>query len=493
MTVPAFSLPAVPTGAPPSPMGTGAAAPSGNGGLFEGLLAGAFQAEQGGWSAAGAALDDQQPVEVASEDETSPAADAGAILMLFAAAAPLADSTTPTPSDMVEAGASAVTAPAATGQGDHAFGFARPAPVALAPVVNDILGAIGPNVIDQVTDVAEAIPTPVQTGNLGDLAGRTTDAGETDSRLARAAAPAALVATAPVAVAAQATVQSAAVAPAVVAVPAAANDVETVDAAAVATPLPVSAKAFSTDGDNRRAPGAARAERRDGAGRIDAAGVSPFAPKSDLLAAGVAAGTGPAGGEAEVGSDPAPDLAALDTAEAPEARQPSLIAETHVQAPQTSAAVIDAAAARGSPETVAKMAADIVRKLDGQSTRFDLQLDPHGMGKVDVAIEIDRDGKLTAAMSFDSARSASDLRGRAGELRQALEQAGFDIAEGGLTFDLSDQGGGFGGREAGQQERAWNGRAFQRAQSGADDADQSLAAIPSIPSRWTRSGVDIRI
>ena len=503
MTVPAFSLPAVLPGAPPSPMGTGAAGPWDKAGLFEGLLAGAVQAEQEGWSATGAPTDDQPPVEATAPDDTIPAADAGLMLMVFApAAAPLAVPTTSAPSDTVEA--------------DTAGGSWR-SPLVAGSAANDILTAAsfaapgdGARMV-----LPEEAPAQRPSGRLGDLARFIAGAGEPGSlsakaaalvapaaapieprpdRAAAAAAPQPTPVTAPptAAVAAQAAVQPAMVA-AAAAAPLAANDIEMVETAAITTSAVTPAETVSTDTGSRRAPGASRIDRRDAASRAGAASASPFAPKSDLLAATVAAATSPVTGEVDVGSDAAPDLAALDTTEAPETRQPALIAETRAQATQATAAAIDAAAVRGSPETVAKMAADIVRKLDGQSTRFDLQLDPHGMGKVDVAIEIDRAGKLTAAMSFDSAQSAADLRGRAGELRLALEQAGFDIAEGGLTFDLSGQNAGFGGREAGQQERAWNGRAFQRAQSGADDADLSLAATPSTPSRWTRSGVDIRI
>lgn len=484
MTVPAFSLPAVLPGAPPSSMGAGAAALSDKGGLFEGLLAGAIQTEQGERSAAGAALDDQFPAEAVTDeadtDETTVAADASLTLMMFAPAAmPLTVPTTPAPSDTVEADLTGGST--ATGLGAQAFGPSR-SPVVAGTVANDLLDASG---LTTPGDVASTVPSKdapgqVPPGRLSDLAGLYLASENALAGQPAAARPESLAA-----------VQPAVVAPAqVAAAPAAANDVETVEAAALATP-PV--KTTATDGETRRAAGAARADRRDAASRAGPVSTSPFAPKSDLLAATVAAATSPATGEADVGSGAAPDLAVLDATEAPETGQPAPIAETHAQAAQATAAAIDAAAVRGSPETVAKMAADIVRKLDGQSTRFDLQLDPHGMGKVDVAIEIGRDGKLTAAMSFDSARSAADLRGRAGELRLALEQAGFDIAEGGLSFDLADQNAGFSGREAGQQERAWNGRAFQRAQSGADDADLSLAATPSTPSRWTRSGVDIRI
>lgn len=98
-------------------------------------------------------------------------------------------------------------------------------------------------------------------------------------------------------------------------------------------------------------------------------------------------------------------------------------------------------APRGAPETVAKLVAGILEKLGGQTSRFDLRLDPHGLGTVDVSLEIAADGQLTASMTFDTPQAAQELRARAGELRQALEQAGFTLGEDGLTFDLADQNG----------------------------------------------------
>jgi hypothetical protein len=139
---------------------------------------------------------------------------------------------------------------------------------------------------------------------------------------------------------------------------------------------------------------------------------------------------------------------------------------------------------------VARLAADIARKLEGKTTRFDVQLDPLGLGKVDVSIEINADGRLTAALSFDSSQTAAELRGRAGELRQALEAAGFDLAEGGLSFDMNNPGGSS-GREAHESLATWSSRAFQTAQTGLEQADALVAR-----SNWSRTpsgGVDIRI
>jgi hypothetical protein len=147
-----------------------------------------------------------------------------------------------------------------------------------------------------------------------------------------------------------------------------------------------------------------------------------------------------------------------------------------------------AAQVRGAPETVAKLAAGILDKLEGQATRFDLQLDPHGLGKVDVSVEIGADGKLTAQLGFDNAVGLSELRGRAQELRSALEQAGFNLAEGALSFDFNGER-----RQQqatdGQSDRTEQaGKAFARAQGA---LDEELAATPT--RYQARRGLDLLI
>ena len=88
-----------------------------------------------------------------------------------------------------------------------------------------------------------------------------------------------------------------------------------------------------------------------------------------------------------------------------------------------------AAADRSSPlstlshatvETTAHLAAQIARRLDGRSTRFDMVLTPEDLGRVDVSLEIGKDGQLSARLAFDNPAAAADLRGRADELRRQL-------------------------------------------------------------------------
>jgi hypothetical protein len=176
---------------------------------------------------------------------------------------------------------------------------------------------------------------------------------------------------------------------------------------------------------------------------------------------------------------------------------PQLVADPTAQQPSASAATpahaAAAAATRATPETVATLAGQIVKKLGAQSTQFDLQLDPAGLGKVNVRIEINADGRVSAAMSFDTPQAAAELKARANELQRALAQSGFDVT-GGLTFDVTqDQGRGSGQQNAFQNNentgQAFRGRAFAAALETAGDAAQ--AAL--IDRRATPSGVDVRI
>lgn len=190
-------------------------------------------------------------------------------------------------------------------------------------------------------------------------------------------------------------------------------------------------------------------------------------------------------------------IVANDIAEPPEA---PILAQTSTTSAGNLAAAAPAqrAETRGSPETVAQLSAEILKKLDARTTRFDVALTPEGLGKVDVRIEIGRHGALTASMAFDTAQAAAELRGKANELRQALSQAGFTIADNALRFDVSSQGGqsgqnaffNFNGGEDGR--RAWSGKAFQAAQND----DTPLASVSDLlPGlRVTPdSGLDIRI
>jgi len=163
------------------------------------------------------------------------------------------------------------------------------------------------------------------------------------------------------------------------------------------------------------------------------------------------------------------------------------------RAPEAAPAFAEGAKVNG--QTVAHLSAQIAKAAEnGRSTRFDVQLEPYGLGKVDVRVEINKAGDIIADLRFDNPMAAADLKHRSGELAAALENAGFDPAKTQLSFSSSGQqnfAGQFGqdlwNQQQGQSRQGFSGRAFT------DLAD--LADSPAAPSAHLgrTGGVDVRI
>ncbi len=97
--------------------------------------------------------------------------------------------------------------------------------------------------------------------------------------------------------------------------------------------------------------------------------------------------------------------------------------------PAAQPAVAEGPNPAGAPaETIANLSAQIVQRADQKTSRFDMQLTPEGFGRVDVAVEIDAQGKVTAALSFEKPESAALVKTSAGDLQAALAASGLNLA-----------------------------------------------------------------
>jgi flagellar hook-length control protein FliK len=135
---------------------------------------------------------------------------------------------------------------------------------------------------------------------------------------------------------------------------------------------------------------------------------------------------------------------------------------------------------------VARLSSQIARKLSARSTSFEVALDPIGLGRVDVKVQIGAGGLMQASMHFDSPQSAEALRSRAGELRASLEQAGFQLGDSGLSFTAGDSGG--------QSERGGRSASPGRFANLAQGDEPTAAAPPAnYASRSADGRLDIRI
>jgi len=252
-------------------------------------------------------------------------------------------------------------------------------------------------------------------------------------------------------------------------------------------------------------PAPAKASQGEQGPRAEAASDGSAAPRKSaaVLTTSPASNSSPPPVTATAGSSARPDDATpgqAKAASAPEgdapATTPAPAGAAAATAPHDETAVAPPLPVRGSPETVANLAAQILRKLGARSTQFDVQLDPAGLGRVNVRVEIGAEGRVSAAMSFDNPQAAADVKSRAAELQRALAQAGFDVSNGALSFDVAGNPDGRGQHQAfhegGQNGSAFRGRAFAQALDAAGEAARE--ALRTAPA-WSSAGpgLDLRI
>ncbi len=193
---------------------------------------------------------------------------------------------------------------------------------------------------------------------------------------------------------------------------------------------------------------------------------------------------------ANANASPGPAMKA--DADAPIASAPAPSPSSHMAAPAHQAAAAGATQSAGeqsvarAPQAAAQVGREIIRRFNGENTRFDFRIDPPELGRVDVRLEVSRDHKVTAVISADSPQALTELTRGARDLEQALQSAGLDLAENGLRFDLSDQG------QASSQSERPERSAFPPAAEANEEAQSTArSARPLGMERWRGVRVDV--
>jgi len=280
-------------------------------------------------------------------------------------------------------------------------------------------------------------------------------------------------------------------------------------AAMVASAKPAAAKATPAK-VAVTVPGAttASSESDSAAGTIDATApaTSTALPVASATAEPAAtarpkAGNGPveaAKSEGSAGSSPAagglahaarevapPPTAALDAAiPAPDAVQSHL----HSVAATASAGALTAAAATSDAVPLNGLAVEIAARARSGNTHFEIRLDPADLGRIDVRIDIDRNGHVTSHLMVEKPETLSMLRQDAPQLQRALDDAGFRTADSGLQFSLRDQ------NSSGQNNDSGSGQKAQRVIVSEEDIIPAVVAGRSYGrTLGSSSGVDIKV
>ena len=181
--------------------------------------------------------------------------------------------------------------------------------------------------------------------------------------------------------------------------------------------------------------------------------------------------------------DAAPETKA-DAAPAPTASTPvDALASTRAPATEATRAAQNPALANAPPTTV-QVYQRMVERFDGRAQRYEIRLDPAELGRVDVRIEVGADKKVHAVLAAHDSAALSDLMRGQRSLERALADAGIDVADGGIKFELSsDQG-----RNSANSQNGDGGNASANVWRGfntvdvAVDAQTAAAARPWRPS-----------
>ncbi|MGU3359399.1 flagellar hook-length control protein FliK [Methylobacterium sp. M6A4_1b] len=165
-------------------------------------------------------------------------------------------------------------------------------------------------------------------------------------------------------------------------------------------------------------------------------------------------------------------------------------APTHVKAAEAVAPGAPAAPAQPPVPLGAVPMTIGLRSLSG-SNQFEIRLDPKDLGRIDVNLDIDKEtGAVQARLVVDRPETLALLQRDAGNLQQALAQAGLNPGEGSIELSLRGDGqsDGRSSGSGGDGQRSDTGRSAR-----ADSPDPNpIAAVP-MRRYGALSGIDIRI
>lgn len=127
------------------------------------------------------------------------------------------------------------------------------------------------------------------------------------------------------------------------------------------------------------------------------------------------------------------------------------------------------------------LAFQMVRQFSQGNSRFQIQLDPPEMGRIDVKMDLDGNGGVHARLTVERAETLDLLQRDHRALERALQQAGLDSSKTNLEFSLKQNP--FAGQEGGQQQNQPG--SFAGALYG-DAADEETGPAAPANAAWYR-------
>ena len=158
-----------------------------------------------------------------------------------------------------------------------------------------------------------------------------------------------------------------------------------------------------------------------------------------------------------------------------------------VAATAASTGSLSVTAATNAAVPLSGLAVEIAVSARSGKSRFEIRLDPADLGRIDVRIDVDRNGRVTSHLTVEKPETLSMLRQDAPQLQRTLDDAGLKTGNGGLQFSLRDQSSS--GRDGDE-----TGRNAQRLVISDDETiPAAIAGRTYGRVLGSSSGVDIRV
>jgi flagellar hook-length control protein FliK len=161
--------------------------------------------------------------------------------------------------------------------------------------------------------------------------------------------------------------------------------------------------------------------------------------------------------------------------------------QLNAAAAATPAGSLSVTAASGAAVPLSGLAVEIAASANSGKSRFEIRLDPADLGRIDVRIDVDRNGQVTSHLTVEKPETLSMLRQDAPQLQRALDDAGLRTGNGGLQFSLRDQS------SSGQDNGQGSGRNAQRLVVEEDTVPAVVAGRSYGRMLGSSSGVDIKV
>ena len=162
--------------------------------------------------------------------------------------------------------------------------------------------------------------------------------------------------------------------------------------------------------------------------------------------------------------------------------------QLHSGSPQRRRAPLTVTAATDAAVPLSGLALEIAVSARSGKSRFEIRLDPAELGRIDVRIDVDRNGQVTSHLMVEKPETLSMLRQDAPQLQRALNDAGLSTGDGGLQFSLRDQS------SSGQNDDNGSGPNAHRLIVAEEDSVPAVVAGRTYGRMLgSSSGVDIRV